>query len=212
MEETKTDTKLIVSIIIVFVLIAGIIAFALTRPAKNDTTTGPDSWATAENKAMGTSQSTTSSTKEPSSTSVTNNNSSTSSMEPQTALEKGNAFLTENAKKPGVIVLPSGLQYKIITQGTGPKPTASQTVKVNYEGTLIDGTIFDSSYKRGEPIEFGVTQVIKGWVEGLQLMPVGSTYMFYIPSNLAYGSRGAGASIGPDETLVFKVELLAAHN
>ncbi len=180
MQDKNTDTKLIISIIIVFVLVAGVIAYALSRPAKNDA-------------------------------SAIKNNSSTT-MEPTTAKEKGEAFLVANAKLPGVVVLPSGLQYKILTTGTGPKPSPSQTVKVNYEGTLIDGTIFDSSYKRGEPIEFGVTQVIPGWVEGLQLMPVGSTWMFYIPSDLAYGQYGAGGAIGPDETLIFKVELLGAHN
>jgi FKBP-type peptidyl-prolyl cis-trans isomerase len=195
MKEKNTDTKLIISIIIVFVLVAAIIGFAMTRPA-----------STAKTDEAG-DQSVPSET-----TTTTINPNPVKTMEPQTAAEKGNEFLKENATKPGVVVLPSGLQYKIITQGTGPKPTKSQTVKVNYEGTLIDGTVFDSSYKRGEPIEFGVTQVIPGWVEGLQLMPVGSTYMFYIPSNLAYGQRGAGGLIGPDETLVFKVELLGAHN
>ncbi len=128
-----------------------------------------------------------------------------------TALDKGNAFLAKNKTEAGVMTTASGLQYKVITEGTGSKPTKNQTVKVNYEGSLIDGTIFDSSYKRGEPIEFGVTQVIPGWVEGLQLMSVGSTYMFYIPSNLAYGPYGQGP-IGPNETLIFKVELLDVHN
>ena len=130
----------------------------------------------------------------------------------QNALEKGKAFLAENAKQQGITTLADGLQYKVLVEGKGPKPTKSQTVKVNYEGTLIDGTVFDSSYKRGQPIEFGVTQVIPGWTEVLQLMPVGSTWMVYIPSELAYGPSGAGGAIGPNETLIFKVELIDAHN
>ncbi len=144
---------------------------------------------------------------------VTNTVSSTTKpMDSNTgALEKGKAFLAKNKTESGVMTTASGLQYKVIKEGTGPKPTMSQTVKVNYEGSLIDGTIFDSSYQRGEPIEFGVTQVIAGWTEGLQLMSVGSIYMFYIPSELAYGPRGAGGLIGPNETLIFKVELLGAH-
>ncbi|NCE72472.1 FKBP-type peptidyl-prolyl cis-trans isomerase [Odoribacter sp. Z80] len=125
------------------------------------------------------------------------------------ALETGKAFLEENKKKEGVVVLPSGLQYKILTAGNGPKPKASDTVKCHYEGRLINGQVFDSSVRRGEPAEFPVGGVIQGWVEALQLMPVGSKWQLYIPSNLAYGTHGAGQSIGPNETLIFDVELLA---
>ncbi len=125
------------------------------------------------------------------------------------ALEAGKAFLEENKKKEGVVVLPSGLQYKILTAGNGPKPKASDTVKCHYEGRLINGQVFDSSFRRGEPAEFPVGGVIQGWVEALQLMPVGSKWQLYIPSNLAYGTHGAGQSIGPNETLIFDVELLA---
>jgi len=121
----------------------------------------------------------------------------------------GEAFLAANKTKPGVVVLPSGLQYKIVTEGKGPKPTAVDTVECNYKGTLLDGTEFDSSYKRGKPAEFPVGQVIKGWTEALQLMPVGSKWDLYIPSGLAYGERGAGGVIGPNATLTFEVELLS---
>ncbi|MBP3419943.1 MAG: FKBP-type peptidyl-prolyl cis-trans isomerase [Marinifilaceae bacterium] len=124
------------------------------------------------------------------------------------ALERGLKFLEENKSKEGVVVLPSGLQYKVLTEGNGEKPTAKQTVSCHYEGRLIDGTVFDSSYRRGEPAEFPVNGVIAGWVEALQLMPVGSKWQLYIPSELAYGPHGAGASIGPNETLIFDVELL----
>jgi len=121
----------------------------------------------------------------------------------------GEAFLAANKSKDGVVTLPSGLQYKILTAGTGPKPTASDSVKCNYRGTLINGTEFDSSYKRGQPTTFGVGQVIKGWTEALQLMPVGSKWQLFVPASLAYGDRGAGAEIGPNATLIFEVELLS---
>jgi FKBP-type peptidyl-prolyl cis-trans isomerase FklB len=120
----------------------------------------------------------------------------------------GAAFLAANKQKPGVVTLPDGLQYKIITEGKGERPTASDVVVVHYVGTLIDGTEFDSSYKRGEPATFPVGGVIPGWVEALQLMKKGSTWELFIPANLAYGERGAPPVIGPNETLVFKVELL----
>lgn len=124
-------------------------------------------------------------------------------------LKSGAAFLAANKAKPGVVALPDGLQYKILTAGNGPKPAASDTVTVNYRGTLINGKEFDSSYKRGQPASFPVGGVIKGWTEALQLMPVGSKWELFIPADLAYGDRGAGADIGPGETLVFEVELLS---
>lgn len=124
-------------------------------------------------------------------------------------LKEGNAFLAENKKKKGVVTLPSGLQYKIITAGTGKKPKGTDTVTTNYKGTLIDGTEFDSSYKRGEPASFPVEGVIPGWTEALQLMPVGSKWQLVVPPSLAYGPRGAGQAIGPNATLIFEVELLA---
>jgi FKBP-type peptidyl-prolyl cis-trans isomerase len=122
---------------------------------------------------------------------------------------EGEAFLAANKSKDGVVTLPSGLQYKILTAGTGPKPTASDSVKCNYRGTLINGTEFDSSYKRGQPATFAVGQVIKAWTEALQLMPVGSKWQLFVPSSLAYSERGAGAEIGPNATLIFEVELLS---
>lgn len=124
--------------------------------------------------------------------------------------QEGAAYLAENAKKEGVTVLPSGLQYRVITDGSGPIPTADNTVEVNYRGTLIDGTEFDSSYKRGVPAQFGVTQVIPGWVEALQLMKEGSKWELVVPPELAYGPGGAGGLIGPNQTLIFEVELLKA--
>lgn len=123
-------------------------------------------------------------------------------------VKAGKAFLEENKAKEGVQVTASGLQYKVIKEGTGKKPVATDKVKVHYTGKLIDGNVFDSSVQRGEPAVFGVTQVIPGWVEGLQLMNVGSKYEFVIPSELAYGERGAGAAIPPCAVLVFEVELL----
>lgn len=122
---------------------------------------------------------------------------------------EGAKFLEANKSKPGVKVTASGLQYKVIKEGNGPKPSASDTVTTHYKGTLIGGKVFDSSYDRGEPASFPVNGVIKGWTEALQLMPVGSKWELYIPSELAYGTQGAGADIGPDATLVFEVELLA---
>ena len=124
------------------------------------------------------------------------------------AKEEGEAFLAENAKREGVIVTGSGLQYEVLTAAEGKKPKATDKVKVHYEGTLIDGTVFDSSYRRGEAISFGLNQVIAGWTEGVQLMSVGAKYKFFIPYNLAYGERGAGAQIPPYAALIFTVELL----
>ncbi len=127
----------------------------------------------------------------------------------ETNKQEGQQFLAANKSKDGVVTLPSGLQYKVIKEGTGAKPTATDTVSVNYRGTLINGTEFDSSYKRNEPATFPVGQVIKGWGEVLQLMPVGSKWQVYIPADLAYGERGAGADIGPNSTLIFDIELLS---
>ncbi len=122
-------------------------------------------------------------------------------------LKQGDEFLAGNKTKPGVVALPSGLQYKVITMGTGPKPSAADTVVCDYRGTLINGKEFDSSYKRGQPAAFPVGGVIKGWTEALQLMPVGSKWELFVPPDLAYGSRGAGPDIGPNATLIFEVEL-----
>ena len=120
----------------------------------------------------------------------------------------GESFLADNAKKEGVVVLPSGLQYQVLKEGNGKKPSSTDQAKCHYEGTLIDGTIFDSSYQRNEPATFGLNQVIAGWTEGVQLMSEGAKYRFFIPYNLAYGERGAGAQIPPFAALVFDVELL----
>jgi FKBP-type peptidyl-prolyl cis-trans isomerase FklB len=126
--------------------------------------------------------------------------------------KEGDAFLAANKSKEGVTALPSGLQYKVLTAGTGPKPSASDSVVCNYRGTLINGKEFDSSYKRGQPATFPVSGVIKGWTEALQLMPVGSKWQLFIPSTLAYGERGAGGDIGPNATLIFEVELISIED
>jgi FKBP-type peptidyl-prolyl cis-trans isomerase FklB len=123
--------------------------------------------------------------------------------------KEGEAFMAANKSKEGVVTLPSGLQYKILKEGTGPKPAASDSVVCNYRGTLLNNTEFDSSYKRGQPATFPVGQVIHGWTEALQLMPVGSKWQLFIPSELAYGPRGAGPDIGPNATLIFEVELVS---
>lgn len=123
-------------------------------------------------------------------------------------LKLGQQFLAENAKKSGVVTLPSGLQYQILNNGSGRNPTAKSKVKVNYEGRLIDGTIFDSSIARNQPVEFQASQVIQGWTEGLQLMKEGAKYRFFIPAKLAYGEIGSGDSIEPNSTLIFDIELL----
>jgi FKBP-type peptidyl-prolyl cis-trans isomerase len=123
--------------------------------------------------------------------------------------KEGGSFLTGNKTKEGVVTLPSGLQYKVLAEGTGPKPTAGDSVTCNYRGTLVSGKEFDSSYKRGHPETFPVTGVIKGWTEALQLMPVGSKWQLFVPAELAYGDRGAGPDIGPGATLIFEVELLS---
>ena len=120
----------------------------------------------------------------------------------------GEAFLAENGKKEGVVTLPSGLQYQVLKEGNGKKPSATDQVVCHYEGTLIDGTVFDSSYQRNQPATFGLNQVIPGWTEGVQLMQEGAKYRFFIPYNLAYGERGAGAQIPPFAALVFDVELI----
>ncbi|GAC1587152.1 MAG: FKBP-type peptidyl-prolyl cis-trans isomerase [Hymenobacter sp.] len=125
---------------------------------------------------------------------------------------EGVAFLAENAKKPGVTTLPSGLQYEVLAQGTGRKPTLGSSVTTHYHGTLINGTVFDSSYQRGQPATFPVNGVIAGWTEALQLMPEGSKYRLYIPADLAYGKRGAGRDIPGDTALIFDVELLKVNN
>ncbi len=127
-------------------------------------------------------------------------------------LAEGKAYMEANAKKPGVIVDKSGVQYKILIEGKDPKPeSTTSTVRVNYEGRLLDGTVFDSSYQRGEPIEFALNRVIKGWTEAVQLMPEGSTWEVTIPGDLAYGPGGTGGVIGPNATLIFKIELIKAN-
>ena len=126
-------------------------------------------------------------------------------------IEEGKNFLKENASKPDVITLPSGLQDKILVEGTGAKPKATDKVTTHYHGTLINGTVFDSSVERGQPATFPVNGVIAGWVEALQLMPVGSKWQLYVPSDLAYGTRGASELIGPNTTLIFEVELLSIN-
>jgi len=123
--------------------------------------------------------------------------------------EEGEKFLEENGKREGVETTASGLQYEVITEGTGKRPTLNDKVSVHYHGTLLDGTVFDSSVDRGQPAEFGLTQVIAGWTEGLQLMPVGSKYTLWIPAELAYGENGMGGAIKPNSTLIFEVELLS---
>jgi FKBP-type peptidyl-prolyl cis-trans isomerase FklB len=127
----------------------------------------------------------------------------------ETNKQEGEAFLAANKTQEGVVALPSGLQYKILKEGTGPKPAATDSVVCNYRGTLLNNTEFDSSYKRGQPITLPVNGVIKGWTEALQLMPVGSKWQLFVPSELAYGARGAGGAIGPNATLVFEIELLS---
>lgn len=127
----------------------------------------------------------------------------------QSVLEQGRAFLTENAQKPGITTTASGLQYEVLTPGTGKSPKLKDTVVVNYRGTLLNGVEFDSSYLAGrEPAEFPLKRVIKGWKEGVQLMQEGAKFRFFIPSELAYGKRGSGIDIGPNEALIFEVELL----
>ena len=129
----------------------------------------------------------------------------------QEAISAGQVFLDENSKKEGVTITASGLQYEVLTNGTGANPVETDQVTVHYHGTLVDGTVFDSSVERGQPATFPVNGVIPGWVEALQLMSVGSKYKLYIPSDLAYGDRGAGGLIGPNETLIFEVELLSIN-
>ncbi|MCR4592341.1 MAG: FKBP-type peptidyl-prolyl cis-trans isomerase [Bacteroidaceae bacterium] len=126
----------------------------------------------------------------------------------QTAIAEGKVYLEQNAKREGVTQTKSGLQYEVLTEGTGKSPKATDTVRCHYEGRLLDGTVFDSSYKRGEPADFGLNQVIPGWTEGVQLMKEGSKFRFHIPYLLAYGERGAGAQIPPYSTLIFDVELI----
>jgi len=127
----------------------------------------------------------------------------------QANLKAGEDFLAANKQKPGVTELPSGLQYEVLTEGNGPKPSATNTVTCHYHGTLIDGTVFDSSVKRGQPASFPLNMVIKGWTEGLQLMGTGAKWRFFIPPHLGYGDRQVGPTIGPNSTLIFDVELIS---
>src|SRR5688572_9620431 len=127
----------------------------------------------------------------------------------EASVAAGKKFLEDNSKKPGVITLPSGLQYTVVKEGTGPKPGPEDKVTTHYHGTLVNGKVFDSSVDRGQPVSFAVNGVIPGWTEALQLMPVGSKWKLFIPSNLAYGERGAGGDIGPNETLIFDIELIS---
>ena len=194
---------IVIGLLLFLLLIVGGVYFGIKRvnqvqdPASLSPTTSPES--------MGSPT-----TPPPTTTNTKPTTASTTPMDTATKnLQAGQAFLSENKTKPGVVALPSGLQYKVLREGTGAKPTASQTVEVNYEGRLIDGTIFDSSYKRGQSISFPLSGVIAGWTEGLQHMAVGAKYEFYIPANLAYGASGAGGAIGPNETLIFDVELLS---
>ena len=132
--------------------------------------------------------------------------------EAQQVMSDTSSFLEENKSKPGIEVTGSGLQYKVLLEGTGKRPMATDRVTVHYEGTLTDGTVFDSSYQRGQPIDFGLNQVIRGWTEGVQLMQEGAKYKFFIPSELAYGARGTpGGPIGPNEDLIFTVELIRVN-
>ncbi|HEV3413809.1 MAG TPA: FKBP-type peptidyl-prolyl cis-trans isomerase [Puia sp.] len=124
-------------------------------------------------------------------------------------MKAGQEFLEKNKNKPGIVALPSGLQYEILVEGSGPRPVATNKVTCHYHGTLIDGTVFDSSVRRGQPATFPLNGVIKGWTEGVQLMPAGSKWRFYIPPHLAYGDRQVSAQIGPNSTLVFDVELIS---
>jgi len=126
--------------------------------------------------------------------------------------KQGDEFLAANKAKEGVVTLPSGLQYKVLQQGTGPKPTATDSVVCNYRGTLVDGTEFDGSYKRGQPATFPVSQVVKGWTEALQLMPIGSKWQLFVPADLAYGPRGKPPVIGPNATLIFEIELISIQD
>jgi FKBP-type peptidyl-prolyl cis-trans isomerase FklB len=130
----------------------------------------------------------------------------------ETNKKEGEAFLNANKSKDGVVVMPSGLQYKILQEGTGLKPSPGDSVTCNYRGTLVDGTEFDSSYKHGAPATFAIARVIKGWIEALQLMPTGSKWQIFIPSDLAYGERGSGPTIGPNATLIYEVELLSVQS